>query len=674
VNFVNRRLLQRVQRSIKRLSALSLVFFLCMFSCAAQADEPIPTPHIFGHLSNVGSQLSADGRYLLRMQRANGRMAVVVSRIDGSDPSYVVKPEENLAIYFAQWTRQGNRIVVSAGGRGSGLEMAYVYDVEQGKRIDLLAALKAPEAFYASAGQRDHLAFPVAIYRDAERPVKQSLFQLDMTLGKLMPIEQDGDVVPFAFGACPEVAFGLRLGKQGEENAVSYFVKQQGRWHLLRGIGEASRAAGTALVSCSAAAKEIYFLDADARDALSLTRYDLDTLQQKSVSQEQGDIAGILFDRASGVPEFYTVMADKPQMVALDEAGARVLAMVGSHFDDGFELASKSADGGTYLLTGAVRGQADVLYVWRPNGLTARYFVRDDLANLPMQPQRAQAITARDGLALTAYLTMPAQMCPGAGCKTVLLVHGGPGERDSVHADPVVQWLAAHGYMVLTVNYRGSHGAGRALEQQGRREWGGKMQDDLDDAARWVVEHGLADPKKIAIMGGGYGGYAALEAVLRDNHPYACAFSMSGMTDLAAFVRQKARAMPEMAGDLAAQIGDPDKDGDNAMLTARSPIAAAARLNVPLLLTGVEHDPVVPLEGTLAFEAQADAAGKTPLLSLFVYKGRGHMFNNPANERLNWLLAERFLGACLDGDPGRLDADLQNAQFALRKDGLHLLP
>lgn len=674
MNFVNRPLPQCLLRSIKGSTALLFVFFSCIFSCPAHADEPIPTPRIFGHRSNVGSQLSADGRYLLRVQRDNGRMAVVVSHVDGSDPAYVVKPEENLAIYFAQWTRAGDRIVVSAGGRGSGLEMAYVFDVEEGRRIDLLTALKAPEVFYASAGPRDNLAFPIAIYRDAERPVKESLFQLDMTYGKLMPIEQDGEVVPFAFGACPEAAFGLRLEKQGQENAVAYLVKQQGRWRPLRRIAEASRAAGTALASCSAAHGEIYFLDADARDAVSLTRYDLDTLQQKSVSQEQGDITSILFDRTSGAPVFYTLTSDKLQMVAASPAGAGILATVGSHFADGFELNSMSAKGESYLLTGAAHGQADVLYVWRPNSLTARYFVREDLANMPVQAQRAQAIAAHDGLALTAYLTMPAQMCPGTGCKTVLLVHGGPGERDSVHADPTVQWLAAHGYMVLTVNYRGSHGAGRALEQQGRREWGGKMQDDLDDAARWVVEHGLADPKKIAIMGGSYGGYAALEAVLRENHPYACAFSMSGMTDLAAFVKQKMRAMPDMTDDLIAQIGDPDKPDDRAMLMARSPITAAARLNVPLLLTGVEHDPVVPIDGTLAFGEQAIAAGKSPLLSLFVYKGTGHMFNNAGNERLNWLLAERFLASCLDGNPGRLDADLQNAQFALRKDGLHLLP
>lgn len=650
-----------------------IVLLLVCGACSGFAGVKVPTPQTFGHLSNFGSQLSADGRFLLRVQRNGGRMSVIVSHADGSDPAFVVKPDENLAVYFAQWAREADRIVVSAGGRGSGVEAAYAYDVEQGRRIDLLAALKAPEAIYAAAGSRDNLAFPIVIYRDAERPAGQSLFQLDMTRGALVPLEQDGDIIPFAFGACPGTRFGLRFERNTGDNAVSYLVKQRGEWRILRRIGEASRVAGTALASCSMLQHEIHFLDADARDYVSLARYDLDTLLQKSVSTEEGDITSILFDRVSGAPLFYTVMAGGLRMKATSPAGERILA-AGAHFAEGFELLSKSDDGEAYLLSGVAAGQADAVYLWRAGNLAPLYFAREDLASIPVRRQQPQTITVRDGVALTVYLTMPAEMCAGSGCKTVLWVHGGPGDRDSVQPDPVVQWLAARGYMVLTVNYRGSHGAGRQLEALGRREWGGRMEDDLDDAARWAVEHGFADPKKIAIAGGGYGGYAALEAVLRDNHPYACAVSMSGMTNLAEFVKQKAGDFPEMAGELFGQIGDPDNKADGAMLRARSPIAAVAKLNVPLLLTGVEHDPIVPFDGTLVFEQKAEEAGKASLVSLFAYKGKGHMFNNPINERLNWLLTEHFLSACLEGNPGGLDDELKNAQFAVRKDGLHLLP
>ncbi|HEX8955536.1 MAG TPA: alpha/beta fold hydrolase [Burkholderiaceae bacterium] len=655
------------------MSRLFAILLLCSLG-AGKAVAQIPTPRTFGHLSNFGSQLSADGRYLLRVQRNAGRMAVIASHADGSDPVYVVKPEENLAIYFAQWARDANRVVVSAGGRGSGLEMAYLYDMESGRRTDLLATLRAPEALYVSASPRDNLAFPIAIYRDVEKPAQKSLFQLDLSQGSLRPLIREGDVIPFSFGACPDLQFGLRFDGEAGGAAMSYLVKLQGKWHDLRRIDGASRAAGTALASCSAEHHEVYFLDADARDFVALASYDLDSLQLKSVSADNGDIASILFDRRSGAPLFYTAMYDRPQTTAMGEADERFLAEAGQRFTDGFELLSRSADGSAYLLSGAMKEQADAVYLWRDGKFAPLYFGRDDLAAWHVLPQLPQAIKARDGVALTAYLTMPADMCPGTGCKTVLLVHGGPGERDSVHADPVVQWLAAHGYMVLTVNFRGSHGAGRALEALGRREWGGRMQDDLDDAAHWAIGHGLADPKRIAIMGGSYGGYAALEAVLRENHPYACAFSMSGMTDLAEFVKQRVRTMPEMEGDLVAQIGDPNDKADRAVLAARSPMESAAHLNVPLLLTGVEDDPIVPLEGTLDFARKLEQAGKAASFSLFVYKGKGHMFNNAANERLNWLLAERFLGACLDGKPGNLNDDLRDARFAQRLDGLHLLP
>jgi dipeptidyl aminopeptidase/acylaminoacyl peptidase len=675
------------------LRAAALLMFVLLGAMANA--ENVAAPHTFGHLSNYGSQLSPDGAWLLHLQRNLGRSSLILSRADGSASLDLVKPEENLTIYFAVWAHKARRVIVSAGLRGSNLEMLFAFDIDDHdrvmQRVDLLASLQAPEPYFVSAGARGNLGFPIAIFRDSERAEQHSLFQLDMSTGVLLPIEREGKIVPFSFAACPTQTFGVSVdtAAEGSRRAAVYFVKQQGAWHELRRIGEESRAAGTALASCSEVGREIYFLDADARDYLSLATYDLDSLRIKQVSADKGDIVNILFNRRSGKVASYTTEYDSPQlhMAARDASTAASTAAtddvpdleraVRDRFHDEAEILSCSDDNRRCLVAGASRGQVDTIYLWtasRPDDLAPLYPARGDLAAWQLQAQRAQIIRARDGVELIAYVTMPSRTCPAEGCKTVLLVHGGPGERDGVHAEPITQWLAAQGYLVMSVNYRGSHGVGRQLEALGKQEWGLKMQDDLDDLARWSVDNGLSQAGRIAVMGSGYGGFAALNAVMRKGNSYACAVNMSGMTDLGAFVAQRVRAMPEIEEELVARIGDPSRAEVRERMLAHSPIGMVAGLNVPILVTAVERDPYAPLENFLDFESRINAAGKGNLLSFFAFKGTGHVFNSESNEQVAWHLVDRFLSRCMGAGPDSEAVGLGAATFARSNDGLHLLP
>lgn len=166
--------------------------------------------------------------------------------------------------------------------------------------------------------------------------------------------------------------------------------------------------------------------------------------------------------------------------------------------------------------------------------LTFLFETRPDLNEFNLCCPEPHVVPARDGLELVCYLTQPKNPISGNGKPNslVLLVHGGPWSRDVWGFNPRAQWLANRGYTTLSVNFRGSTGLGKTISNAGNKEWAGKMHDDLLDACQWAIDKGVADPKKIAILGGSYGGYAALVGVTFTPDFFACAIDIVGPSNI----------------------------------------------------------------------------------------------------------------------------------------------
>ena len=254
-----------------------------------------------------------------------------------------------------------------------------------------------------------------------------------------------------------------------------------------------------------------------------------------------------------------------------------------SSTDDGRKavvLVSSDADPGTFYLWDGMTRKASMLLQRAP-------WIR------PAQMATMQPVEfkARDGLSLHGYLSMPPGQEKARHLPLVLLVHGGPiGVRDEWDYDPYVQMLATHGYAVLQVNYRGSGGYGYHFMRAGYRQWGGKMQDDLTDATRWAIAHGIGDPGRICIFGGSYGGYAALEGATSEPDLYRCAIGYVGVYDLPLMYARGDTAQ-SMLGEsyLHEALGD-----DRKMLAARSPINQLDRLKAQVMLIVGGTDKRVP--------------------------------------------------------------------------------
>jgi dipeptidyl aminopeptidase/acylaminoacyl peptidase len=247
----------------------------------------------------------------------------------------------------------------------------------------------------------------------------------------------------------------------------------------------------------------------------------------------------------------------------------------------------------------------------------------DDLVERRLSPVKPIRYTARDGLTIPGYLTLPAGREP-KNLPLIVFPHGGPFERDSYAFDPVVQLLANRGYAVLQPNYRGSTGFGRDYVERGYGQWGLKMQDDLDDGVSWLAAQGTIDRRRVCIVGASYGGYAALWGAIRNPEIYRCAVSLAGVTDLKAILKYDSQMLnaPRYYKLWRQKVeGEERRD-----LAAVSPLQQVSRLNVPVLVAHGERDRTVPVDQSRQLVAALKARGAR-VTSVF-YPGVAHGFTS----------------------------------------------
>jgi dipeptidyl aminopeptidase/acylaminoacyl peptidase len=264
-------------------------------------------------------------------------------------------------------------------------------------------------------------------------------------------------------------------------------------------------------------------------------------------------------------------------------------------------------------------------------------------------------IRARDGFSLPSYLTLPLDG-PGRNLPMVLYVHGGPWTRDTWGYDGDVQWLANRGYAVLQVNYRGSDGFGKKFKNAAMKQFARSMHTDLVDAVQWAVKTGVADPKRVAIMGDSYGGYATLVGMTFSPEVFACGIDMFGPSNLVTLIQ----SFPVFWGPFLSTtwypfVGDPKNEKDRQDMESRSPIFKAEAIRAPLLIGQGGNDPRVPRRESEQMVAAIEKSGGA--VTYVVYPDEGHGFVRPENRMDFFARTEAFLAECLGGRVEPLEGD-----------------
>ncbi len=367
---------------------------------------------------------------------------------------------------------------------------------------------------------------------------------------------------------------------------------------------------------------------------------------------EEADPLRIIYRNGTSIPVGVMVMRDRPHTLFFDDASpeARMYRSMEAAFGgEGVFITSSTQDGNLSLIQTWSGENPGEFFVFDAVKKKASYLLgrREWLDPAKMARVHPFAISARDGLKLHGYLTLPngrdARKLP-----MVVVPHGGPfGIFDAWGFDDEAQMLAAAGYAVLQVNFRGSGNYGRAFRQAGAGQWGGAMQDDVTDATRWAIEQGIADAGSICIYGASYGGYAALMGVAKEPGLYRCAAGYVGVYDL---------PLMFTTGDIQ-QRGSGEtylKEwlGERADLAAVSPVNLATRIKAPVFLAAGGLDERAPIQHSRRMQDALAKAG-VPVETLY-FDTEGHGFYTEAHRREYYARLLAFLSRYLGGGTAKL--------------------
>jgi dipeptidyl aminopeptidase/acylaminoacyl peptidase len=512
-----------------------------------------------------------------------------------------------------------------------------------------------------------------------ERDAKQfDLYRLNIDTGARQLVLQNDGFNSFITDDDYTVRFAIKVTPDGGRDIMRR--NASGAWESFIKIGRADEST-TYPISLDQSGKILRMVDSRGRNTGALVELNLETGEQKVIAEDsRADLSNTITHPTTRVIQAVAFAYERQQWRVLDQSIAPDMAYLRTVADGEFDVTARSLDDRFWIVAYDFDNGPRRYYLYNHAIRRAQFLFssRQALEGLPFARMNPVLIKSRDGLELVSYLTLPRNFersdnaaRPVRPMPMVLLVHGGPWARDSWGYDPDHQWLANRGYAVLSVNYRGSTGFGKAFLNAGDREWAGKMHDDLIDAVNWAIQERVADAKKICIMGGSYGGYAALVGLTFTPEVFACGVDIFGPSNLVTLMQNPPPYWSTSADIRKQRVGDHTTEAGRAFLLQRSPLTFVDRITKPLLIEQGGNDPrVKPAESEQIVKAM-QAKG---LPVTYVYFPReGHGFQNVWSSRAFNAVVEAFLSVHLGGRYEPIDNEFQAALVEVRA-GAELVP
>ena len=389
----------------------------------------------------------------------------------------------------------------------------------------------------------------------------------------------------------------------------------------------------------------VYALSNLGRDKVAIVKMNIRTAEELELIFEhpEVDITYLSYSRKRKVPTTITYTTWKRQHHFLDKQVEHLYARLRQELGD-YEIAITSTN---------KEEDKFIVRTYSDRSLGAYYFYEADTDKLQhiadvsswlkedqLAVMKPIQYSSRDGLTIHGYLTLPKGI-EANNLPVVVNPHGGPWARDSWGFNPEIQFLANRGYAVLQMNFRGSTGYGRKFLEASYKQWGLTMQDDITDGVQWLIDQGIADPDRIAIYGGSYGGYATLSGITKTPDLYACAIDYVGVSNLFTFMQTIPPYWELYREMLYEMVGDPNNEADSIQMRATSPVFHVDKIKVPLLIAQGAKDPRVNQDES---DQMVEALKERGIdVEYLLKENEGHGFRNEENRFEFYRAMERFL-------------------------------
>ena len=437
----------------------------------------------------------------------------------------------------------------------------------------------------------------------------------------------------------------VRLGKAVKDTKIRIIhrANTKARWETLAEFN--SDEDGIEPVAFAADNRTLYVGYYGAEDTVGIYAYDTEkkAIQELLFRHKEVDVQGIVLDQQTKKLVGVLFETDRPMVYWVDPNYAKQQAAV-DHALPGTinSLVDASRDGSKVIFqafSDRTPGTYHLLHM-ASNKLEKLFDVAERIKVEQMAEMKPVQYQSRDGLTIHGYLALPLGTS-GKNLPLIVNPHGGPWVRDSWIFNPEVQFFANRGYAVLQMNFRGSSGYGKSFLRAGYKQWGRKMQDDITDGVKWAIEQGIADPKRIAIYGSSYGGYAAMVGLESTPELYKCGISYAGVTDVAHFIKSREQKAQLETTRLFAAEAIGDLKADRAELKDVSPQNHVDQIQAPILLAYGELDPRTPISEGRKLARELKKQGKK--FEMIVKDDEGHGFHKEENKIEFYRKVDEFL-------------------------------
>lgn len=617
-----------------------------MTEAAISAVPLIPREVLFGNPERTQPRLSPGGDRLAYIAPVDGVLNVWVGPVgsevgdDGFEP-VTRDTDRGIRQYF--WAEDGRHLVYLQDKGGDENWRLYAVDPATKETRDL-----TPFENVQARPLEKNKHFPDELLIELNKRDLQlhDAYRLNLADGGLeLVAENPGNVVGWvadvdmrvrgALSAYPDGAFGLLVRKSEGDD-----------WReLLRWGPEDSLSSGP--LGFSGDGARMFLKDSRGANAARLVRLDLLTEEVDVLAEDpEYDVSDMLVHPDTREVQAAAFTRSRTEWTVLDEAIREDFAEIAELRPGDFTIVSRDRADENWLVAFTADDGPVAYYAYNRDEKRGTHLFDDrpELKEYTLAPMEPTSFETRDGLEIHGYLTLP----PALGRENlpmVLNVHGGPWVRDVWGYDPEAQWLANRGHACLQVNYRGSTGYGKRFLNAGNKEWGAKMHDDLVDAVRWALEESIADPERVAIYGGSYGGYAALVGATFTPDLFHCAVDIVGPSNLITLIESIPPYWKPLVSIFHERVGNPETEEE--FLKSRSPLFRVDQIKIPMLIAQGANDPRVKQAESEQVVAAMEEKGID--YEYLLFSDEGHGFAKPENRLKFYAAAERFLAKHLGG-------------------------